>query len=139
MARGIPHSAAAAAALSASRLAIASRVWPSAARSAGMMLRLIRAAPRMPHFMSDVRSRHVGADGVVEDAEVAEFDLDPIAWLQEHLRIAVEADAIGGAGQDHVAGIEGDGARDEGDDLRHRKDHLAGVRRLARLAVDAAA
>ena len=58
--------------------------WPSAAWSAGTRLRLMRAAPRMPHRRCRAGSRHVGADRVVEHAEVANLDFDAVARLQEN-------------------------------------------------------
>ena len=43
-------------------------------------------------------------DRVAKDADLVELNLDRVAFLHKHLRIAVASDAAGSAGNDHVAG-----------------------------------
>src|SRR5690606_12678189 len=60
-----------------------------------------------------------------------------ITGFEEDLGFSVNPDAAGRAGQDDVAGFEGDGLGDVLDQVIDAKDELAGVGFLTSLAVDA--
>ena len=75
-------------------------------------------------------------DGVLGEADAFDFDADGVAVLQDHLRVACEADAAGGAGDDERAGEERAALRDGVDERGDVEDHVAGVGVLHLDAVD---
>ena len=66
----------------------------------------------------------------------SDLDLDDVAGLQGHRRVAVDADAGGCAGEDHVARFQREDGRGMGHELRDAEDELARARVLQRLAVE---
>src|SRR6185369_735740 len=61
-------------------------------------------------------------DRILDRADALHLAPDPVAGLQEHRRIAEDADTRRGSGRDDVAGLEGDVAADEVDQLRDPVD-----------------
>src|SRR4051812_49975053 len=65
-------------------------------------------------------------DGVGEDAEPLDLDLDGVAGLQQPLRVAGVADAGRGAGGQQVSRPQRERVRDEGEGVADGIDHLVG-------------
>src|SRR5215210_1073412 len=76
-------------------------------------------------------------DGGAEDTEALDLDLDHVAGVQQPWRRADVAHALRGAGGDDVAGLQGEGAADQGEDRAELEDHVPGVAVLDGAAVDA--
>src|SRR5687768_1941048 len=74
-------------------------------------------------------------DAVAHRANPFDFGFHHIAVLQKLLRDAAEADAVGGACGDDVAGLEREAERQPLDDDRDRKDHRRCARVLLHRAV----
>ena len=66
----------------------------------------------------------LGHDGVVDAADAADLDPDPIARLEEGRRVAEDADAGRRPGRDDVAGFERDDRADVLDELGDLPDHV---------------
>src|SRR5688572_30774504 len=83
-------------------------------------------------------TRLIIGDGVLEDADLVDLDLNVVAGLHPDRRGAPRADSARRAGDDHVARHERGPGRDVLDDLRDLEDHLLGGCVLHALAVQAA-
>src|SRR5579871_904928 len=71
----------------------------------------------------DMLEHHV----VRDRANTADLDPHPVPWAEQHLRIALEADAGGRAHEDDIAGYEVHELRKQRDGFRHVENHLACV------------
>src|SRR6478736_2152 len=116
--------------LSASRLS-------SAAASASIIARKRRDSSSRIVAVAFSRWSAIG-DPVLEDADLVDLDLHPVAGLHPDRRGAARADAARRAGDQHVAGLELGPRRDVLDDLGDLEDHLLGGGVLHALAVQAA-
>ena len=76
-------------------------------------------------------------DDVVQLAEAGRGHSDFVTGLQVLGRVEPDADTDGGAGGDHVAGLQGDSRGEGFDDGRHVEDQQRGVGVLAQFTVDA--
>jgi hypothetical protein len=86
---------------------------------------------------SGVRSS--GHHRIAENAEIFNFDFDNVAGLEQDLRVAKNAHALGSSCGDDVTGLESDAFGDELDEFGDAKDHFGGVGVLQSGAVDARA
>ena len=75
-------------------------------------------------------------DGVAQDAEALDLDLDDVAGLQQPRGRAGVADAGRRAGGQQVARAQGEGVRDQREGVADGVDHLVGAAVLDGLAVD---
>ncbi len=75
-------------------------------------------------------------DGVAQDSQALDLDFHHVTVAEIDRRLTGETDAGWGAGGDDVAGHEGDGLREEGDDFGDVEDELVGVGVLLGLAVE---
>src|SRR5262249_14199657 len=82
------------------------------------------------------RGAVLGDHGIAEDAQAIDFDLDDVAGLEPDGGFARHADTRRGAGEDQVAGLEGEDLREIRDQLVDPEDELAGGRVLHGLAVE---
>src|SRR5207237_2766118 len=69
-------------------------------------------------------------DRVAQGPQAVDLDLDDVARLEPDGGLAGHAHAGGGAGEDQVAGLEGEDPGEIGDDLVDPEDPFAGVRLL---------
>src|SRR5262245_677408 len=67
-------------------------------------------------------SSRTGHHRVAERPKLIDLDFDLVAGLEEHRRLAGEADAGGRAGEDEIAHLQSEYVRQVGDGLRHRED-----------------
>src|SRR5689334_20043051 len=81
-------------------------------------------------------SGRLAYDAVPQHADVGDLDLDDVARLQPDRRLALGADAAWGAGGDYVTWGQSREARDVGDGLSHRENHVPERRGLHDVAVD---
>ena len=85
-------------------------------------------------LVDDCRFQLAPPTRVGEPAEVADLHLHEVAGPQE--LAAREADAVGRAGGDDVAGLEREDPASSGDQRRHAIDHVRGVGLLLEVSVD---
>src|SRR5216683_7510403 len=85
------------------------------------------------------RLRGWGDKAAGHSAEAFEVAAEDLARSEELGRLAGRADAGRGAGEDQVAGQQGQHRGQPGDELGHAEDQLRGAALLDLLAIDAAA
>ena len=89
-----------------------------------------------PDTLRPCSGRAVVDDGVGQDAEPLDLDLDDVAGLQQPRGRAGVADPGRRAGGEQVARAQGEGVRDEREGVADGVDHLVGAAVLDDLAVD---
>ena len=80
--------------------------------------------------------RFFGHHGVAQVSNTLDAHHHIVAGLQVARRLAREADAAGGSGRDHVAGLEREDAGEVSDQVRNGEDEVARVGVLQLFAVD---
>src|ERR671911_1186290 len=80
-----------------------------------------------------------GDHAVPELAKSLNLDFDHVSRRHPPLLGHTEDDPFRRTGDDHVTRLEREMAADVGDDLRHREDHVIGVRVLAQIAIQPSA